>query len=153
MLVTVWRHGEAGSAPRDRDRALTTFGIQALSKAVLRFEERTHDKLLPSVKSVLSSPWLRTLQTADIVGKALAVSPTAEAWLAPSAVLTDVEAVFERQEMHVLLVSHQPFVSELLWYWLDSTALAPLAPGGWASVAIAGHGRGLGTVANSEVQI
>lgn len=151
--MTVWRHGEAGTAPRDRDRALTALGIHALSQAVLRFGECTHDKSLPSVTQIVTSPWLRTLQTADIVGEALAVSPVAEAWLAPNAVLNDVEAVFERQEKHVVLISHQPFVSELLWYWLDSTALAPLAPGGWASVAIAGHGRGLGTLANSEVHI
>lgn len=151
--MTVWRHGEAGTAPRDRDRALTTLGIHALSKAVLRFNACTHDKSLPSVTRIITSPWLRTLQTADIVGEALAVSPVVEVWLAPNAVVTDAEAIFERQEKHVVLISHQPFVSELLWYWLDSTALAPLAPGGWASVAIADHGQGLGTLANSEVHI
>jgi phosphohistidine phosphatase len=153
MLVTVWRHGEAGGAPRDRDRALTNFGAEALGKAVLRFKDVIEAEAQPAVTSIVSSPWLRTLQTADILGGAVGVTPRSVAWLAPNAALKDVELIFGLQEKHLLLVSHQPLVSELLWYWLDDKALAPLAPGGWASVLITDHGQGLGTLSNSEVHI
>ena len=153
MLVTVWRHGEAGTAPRDRDRTLTAKGADALNKAVLRFQDTLEEKSLPSVSGVLTSPWLRTRQTAEILGVALKVSPREQGWLAPSAAVADAAPIFESPVQHLLLVSHQPLVSELLWYWLDSTSLAPLAPGGRASLWIADHGQGLGTLVSSEVNI
>ena len=153
MLVTVWRHGEAGPASRDRDRILTPRGTDALGRAVLRFQDVLVEKSLAGVSSIVTSPWIRTLQTAAILGEALAVTPREESWLAPNASVAGVENVFKVAQAHILLVSHQPLVSELLWYWLDSRALAPLAPGGWASLYIADHGLGQGTLLNSEVHI
>ena len=153
MLVTVWRHGEAGTAPHDRDRALTPRGVEALGKAVLRFQDKIAAKNLLSVANIMTSPWLRTLQTAKILGDALAVTPNAKDCLSPSASIGTVGGFLDGSEKHLLLVSHQPLVSELLWYWLDSSALAPLAPGGWASVSISNHGQGLGTLIASEVSI
>lgn len=153
MLVTVWRHGEAGAASCDRDRALTPRGVEALGKAVLRFQDLIVAKNLPSVGDVMTSPWLRTRQTAKILGEALAVTPRAEGWLSPSANIDDAATIFEGSIGHLMLVSHQPLVSELLWYWLDSSALPPLTPGGWASVSINDHGQGLGTLLASEVSI
>jgi phosphohistidine phosphatase SixA len=120
---------------------------------VLRFQDTLEEKSLPSVSGVLTSPWLRTRQTAEILGVALKVSPREEGWLAPSAAVADAAPIFESPVEHLLLVSHQPLVSELLWYWLDSTSLAPLAPGGRASLWIADHGQGLGTLVSSEVNI
>ena len=114
MLVTVWRHGEAGTAPRDRDRTLTAKGADALNKAVLRFQDTLEEKSLPSVSGVLTSPWLRTRQTAEILGVALKVSPREQGWLAPSAAVADAAPIFESPVEHLLLVSHQPLVSELL---------------------------------------
>ena len=153
MLVTVWRHGEAGAAPRDRDRALTPKGVDALGRAVLRFQETIGAKSLPDVTNIMTSPWLRTRQTGDILGAALAVNPRAVDWLSPSASIDDAGVLFEGFEGHWILVSHQPLVSELLWHWLDSRALPPLAPGGWASVSITDHGQGLGALSASEVSI
>ena len=153
MLVTVWRHGEAGTAPRDRDRALTPKGVDALGRAVLRFQDTIGANNLPSVTNVMTSPWLRTRQTGDILGTALAVNPRAVDWLSPSASIDDAGLLFEGSVGHRILVSHQPLVSELLWYWLDSRDLPPLAPGGWASISIADHGQGLGALIASEVSI
>lgn len=153
MLVTVWRHGEAGTAPRDRDRALTPKGVDALGRAVLRFQDTIGAKNLPGVTNVMTSPWLRTRQTGDILGTALAVNPRAVDWLSPSASIDDAGLLFEGSVGHWILVSHQPLVSELLWYWLDSRALPPLAPGGWASISIADHGQGLGALIASKVSI
>ncbi|MDG1013399.1 MAG: hypothetical protein P8N99_11320 [Luminiphilus sp.] len=153
MLVTVWRHGEAGAAPRDRDRALTPKGVDALGRAVLRFQETIGAKSLPDVTNIMTSPWLRTRQTGDILGAGLAVNPRAVDWLSPSASIDDAGVLFEGFEGHWILVSHQPLVSELLWHWLDSRALPSLAPGGWASVSITDHGQGLGALIASEVSI
>ena len=153
MLVTVWRHGEAGTAPRDRDRALTPKGVDALGRAVLRFQDTIGANNLPSVTNVMTSPWLRTRQTGGILGTALAVNPRAVDWLSPSASIDDAGLLFEGSVGHRILVSHQPLVSELLWYWLDSRALPPLEPGGWASISIADHGQGLGALIASEVSI
>ncbi|MDG1065495.1 MAG: histidine phosphatase family protein [Luminiphilus sp.] len=153
MLVTVWRHGEAGAASRDRDRTLTPRGTEALSNAVVRFQGMMLEKALPAVSGVVTSPWLRTRQTAELLGKALRVTPREEGWLAPSAGISDAARIFDLSDAHLLLISHQPLVSELLWYWLDSRALAPLAPGGRASLWITDHGQGQGTLVSSEVNI
>ncbi len=142
MRVTVWRHGEAGSAPSDRERALTDRGRRELITQAQEFVARSCAAGAQKPVAIHHSPWLRTTQTADVLAGILEVPVVAFATLAPGSTLVDVDQALDPGERHIVLVSHQPLVSELLWFWLDSIDLPPLAPGGWATVDITAHARG-----------
>lgn len=146
MLVTVWRHGEAGVAPRDEDRELTLRGISSLEAAVAAFDQWRGDQLLPPVSACRYSPLVRTRQTASILSTALGLTAEACPALAPGADLLAPEGFLDEAESHLILVSHQPFVSELIAYWLDDGRVAPLYPGGWAALELLAPVRGGATL-------
>ncbi len=142
MLVTVWRHGEAGSAPRDEDRALTGRGDRTVRQAAEAFRAWLSDASLTSVSGCRYSPLVRTTQTAHILGATLGVEPAVCRGLALSADIHQPKTFLDEEEPHLLMVSHQPFVSQLIWYWLDDDRVEPLLPGGWATLDVTVPSRG-----------
>ena len=43
---------------------------------------------------------------------------------------------------HIVMVSHQPFVSQAIAVWVDDETLAPLAPGGYSTLEVTCLARG-----------
>ena len=153
MIVTIWRHGQAGSAFTDRERELTGTGIDDVGFGCRQFHEVCEERGLPHPDLILHSTWVRTAQTADIIASAFthAKKQPARA-LIPGSLLADVDGLLEEVRSadtcpaHVVLVSHQPLVSRLADHYLDNGDRVPsLTPGALVSleleIAAAGCGR------------
>jgi phosphohistidine phosphatase len=144
MIVTIWRHGEAGSAASDRLRELTGTGMDDIGFGCAQFHQACRTRGIPHPDRLAYSPWVRTSQTADIIAAAFShasVSPM-EA-LQPGSTLADVDAALSdllrasSPPQHLVLVSHQPLVSHLVDYYLGERGRAPaLSPGGVVTLAL-----------------
>ncbi|MEP4147977.1 MAG: hypothetical protein ABJL54_12195 [Halioglobus sp.] len=142
MILTIWRHGEAGSAVTDRLRELTDKGRDDLGFACHQFQMRCERQgmVLPSL--ILFSEWLRTSQTAEIIANTFAHaacknSPSLIPGRHPRDIDSELDKLLASNELpeHLVLVSHQPLVSSLVDYYLGEYGLvAPLLPGGLATV-------------------
>ena len=144
MILTIWRHGAAGSAATDRQRELTSIGRDDVGFGCHRFFEHCSTRDLPHPDLILYSEWLRTTETADIIAGAVSLA----ALLGSSALIpgSSVAAVDARLEplfaagispAHLVLVSHQPLVSALVDYFLGDRGLVePLSPGGLACLQL-----------------
>lgn len=115
MLVYFLRHAEAeDAADADFIRRLTAKGLEQAERAG-RFCRAAG--LLPDV--ILTSPVTRARQTAEIVGKALAVNVDTAEWLAcgmsPNDCAREVAALGTRRIL--MLVGHEPDFSETI-AWL-----------------------------------
>jgi phosphohistidine phosphatase len=130
LEVILVRHAIAFERDRarwrdDGERPLSPEGKRKFRKAVTGLM-----KLVPKVDVVLTSPLVRTRQTAEIL-TAVARWPKAidTAELAPSgsplAVLT---ALRGRKESRVAVVGHEPRLSELLALCLIGAEAGPFAP-------------------------
>jgi len=125
MQIYILRHGIAEDAPPgrpDSERALTSEGREKLRRVLKR--ARSGD-VSPSV--VLSSPYLRAVQTAEVAADVLgykgkvvrtrALLPEAspaEAW---------EEIRSRRDEPAILLASHEPLTSSMAAFFLGSPAV------------------------------
>ena len=143
MLLTLWRHGEAGSATTDEVRALTPRGREEVVAMARDYVAWSDGSALGPVSLLLHSPYRRTVQTAELLGELLRpgnlkVDPS----LAPGAY---PEAFSENDysgHEYIVMVSHQPFVSQAIALWTDDVTLAPLAPGGYSTLDVASLARG-----------
>ena len=114
MKIYVMRHGPAeDQAPtgRDFDRKLTTSG-RTRTELVAR-ELAKHGE---EPKRILSSPLVRTLETAEVVIAALEldISPESREELAPGGdALSLVRELAAEGARRVMLVGHEPDVSNL----------------------------------------
>ncbi len=142
MLVTVWRHGEAGSAPRDEDRELTARGVRTVCEAAVEYRQWLADAQVEPVSNIWHSPLVRTYQTAGLLGKGLGIDISICDALAPGTNIHQPESFLPAEADHVVIVTHQPFVSQLIWYWLDDDRLEPILPGGWATLELTAATRG-----------
>jgi phosphohistidine phosphatase SixA len=105
------------------------------------------ESALGPVSLLLYSPYRRTVETAELLGELLGpgrlkVDPS----LAPGAY---PEAFSENDYTghgHVVMVSHQPFVSQAIALWTDDVTLAQLAPGGYSTLEITCLARGGATL-------
>ena len=149
MILTIWRHGEAGQAPRDFERTLTDRGCDDIGFGAQRFHAHCEKREIHAPDRIVHSPWVRTRQTADIVSAAFTHAVSAEdnriqPGAAPAEALSLVQGVIEENNAeHLLLVSHQPLVSQLVDGLLGDTGrVPPLSPGGLAvlelEIAVAG---------------
>ena len=154
MIVTIWRHGQAGSAVSDQLRELTGDGIDDVGFGCHHFHEICLQRGIPHPDLVLHSPWVRTRQTADIIATAFThatLRPLAA--LAPGnsppAVLTALETLMtgDTAAQHVVLVSHQPLVSRLVDYLLGEPGRAPpLSPGALTTLELPVAAKACGTL-------
>lgn len=112
MKLYLLRHGDSEArAATDAQRQLTAEGRQEAHAVAVKFADR-HIRL----DRCISSPYLRAEQTADTFLAELPASPVVEY----DAVLTPEKRAFEVMQFleqfrdeHILLVSHNPLVSEL----------------------------------------
>ena len=144
MLVTIWRHGEAGAAATDRERQLTPHGREDVTRGAARFVLHCEAGGFALPGTVHYSPWLRTTQTAEILAAGVCDHRSmALKALQPGSDTDRVDAELCALgaeldfEGHVLLVSHQPLVSYLADYYLGARGLVPaLPPGGQVTLAM-----------------
>lgn len=150
MIVTIWRHGEAGLAITDEVRELTGSGTDDVSYGCHQINSHCQARGLPAPDRILHSPYIRTLQTAEIIDAAFSHA-TMDAFdeLAPSSTTAKVESllgpVFDAttEPAHLVLVSHQPLVTHLLDHWLGQRGLVPsLPPSGFACLQMDTPGAG-----------
>jgi phosphohistidine phosphatase len=125
MHVYVLRHGiaeDAKSGESDSNRALTPEGRKKLSSVLERAESAG---VAPSV--ILTSPYLRAKQTARMAAQAFdredAVIETSALVPSGSPELVWDEISEYRAEAQVMVVGHEPLLSELVSYLLDSPSL------------------------------
>ncbi len=125
MDIYLLRHGiaeEGDLSQHDSNRALTDEGIEKL-REVLRVAKKAG--VSPSM--ILSSPYIRARQTADLAKEILKVehdivetyalkpmSQPREAW-------DDIRAL--REEPAILLASHEPLMGQLLGFLLATPGL------------------------------
>ncbi|AQZ95954.1 phosphohistidine phosphatase SixA [Halopseudomonas phragmitis] len=111
MKLWILRHGKAQAmAASDPQRALTERG----RADVLHMAELLRDQQLDGI---LASPYLRAQQTAGLVGEHLnfARGVATAPWLTPDDdPMQVINYLSERTEQSLLLVSHQPLVSQLV---------------------------------------
>lgn len=122
MQIYLLRHGIAEDGTPDSERALTGEGREKLRRVLAR--ARAAD-VAPSL--ILSSPYRRAVETADIAAEVLhyqgkVVKTRA---LVPDASPFDTwEEIRKRpDEPAILLASHEPLMSSLAAFLLDSPAL------------------------------
>lgn len=113
MDLYLLRHGEAeprSASVEETERALTEKGRDDVRR-VVKF---AHAKLRPIV--IITSPYLRAIQTAEVAAKELGVEQIGESRnllpeAKPSALWKELR---ERAEARVLLVGHEPHCSSLV---------------------------------------
>jgi phosphohistidine phosphatase len=125
MQIYLLRHGVAEDARPghpDSERALTSEGREKLKRVLKR--ARTAG-VAPSL--ILSSPYRRALETADVAAEAFGYQGRVVRTraLVPEASPFDVwdEIRSRRDESAVLLASHEPLMSSLAAFLLGSPAL------------------------------
>jgi phosphohistidine phosphatase len=125
MQIYILRHGIAedkGARQKDSERALTDEGRKKLA-AVLKVAAKAG--VSPSV--ILTSPYKRARQTAEMAGEALGYSKPVQdveslvPHGSPQAVWNDVREY--RTEESVLLAGHEPLLSQVVAYFLGCPAL------------------------------
>ena len=151
MIVTIWRHGEAGRASSDRLRELTDQGVDDVGFGCIQFNGMCNDRGLPHPDMICHSPWVRTTQTADIISSAFShaaiqvmdgLRPGSDARTVDSALSKLLQAA-EQAPRHLVLVSHQPLVSRLVGHYLgEAGKVPPHSPGGLAALEMEHPGRG-----------
>ena len=137
MILTIWRHGEAGSAPTDRQRELTDSGFDDIGFGCRQMHTALEARGMPAPDRVLFSPWLRTRETAEIIAAAFTHARSRELEdLRPGSTVAAVEVALgdicagDPVPAHLVLVSHQPLVSRLVDHYLGGRhPVPPLSPG------------------------
>ena len=153
MYLTIWRHGEAGSAVTDRKRELTNQGTDDIGFGCHQFHNLCEQRGLPHPDLILYSEWVRTVQTADILASAFSHAALERSnALIPGRRPGDVDAELELRQaqdtpQHIVLVSHQPLVSALIDYYLADAGKVPsLVPGGLTTLELEVIGAGCATL-------
>jgi phosphohistidine phosphatase len=145
MILTIWRHGEAESGSVDRQRELTPGGREDIGFGCQQFYRACANRRLPQPTHILHSPYERTAQTAEMIESAFTHATGGEAyWLAPQSSIATIDQTLLRDfdgrdySCHVVLVSHQPLVSNLVnWYAGEKgAAVPPLHPGGLVTITM-----------------
>jgi phosphohistidine phosphatase len=144
MIVTIWRHGMAEAGAVDRRRNLTPEGRDDVGFGCRQFHEACASMGLLHPTVILYSPYVRTAQTAEIIAGAFThAEVSAENALEPGSHVDAVDALLDQcekshgPEQHVLLVSHQPLVSQLADHFLgDAGSVPPLTPGGTVTLSL-----------------
>ena len=145
MLLTLWRHGEAGYAASDAERALTDRGeahVRSSAAAYLSWCRNT-DVQVPS--HCIHSPLVRTRQTSQLLGADMGFATLAsDDRLAPGE-QHYIQGLFLADDVdHQLIVGHQPYLSELINVWCDTAQYHGLSPSGFAVIRLLMPTRGGG---------
>lgn len=143
MKIWILRHGQAqGLATSDAQRALTEKG---------RAEARLMATQLvgQGIDAILASPYVRAQETAQVVQEQLQLrrGVATAAWLTPDDDPRQVlDFLAERPQGNVLLVSHQPLVSQLISLLVEGNRAGhyPMPTAGLACIELDLPAAGLG---------
>lgn len=131
MKLWLLRHGEAEPQGRyDAERRLTENGRREIQHSAVHLAGRP-------LQAILASPYVRAQQSAKLVRESLGFRGAFETqtWLTPEANPLDAILYLDRRdEVELLLVTHQPFVGALAGLLIDGHRGNPL-PMGTASLA------------------
>lgn len=119
MLVYLLRHAMAeDSAATDSVRDLTAEGLAQANSVTAKFKLYS-----PNMDRVLCSPYTRARQTADAVMSLFPdLALTVDESITPSGdVYAVIDAIEGHNVQHLLIVSHNPFLSNLLSVLVDGT--------------------------------
>lgn len=134
MQIYFLRHGIAfDRAPdgTDRSRALTPEGISHMEQEAAGLKQ-----LGVSVDLLLTSPFVRARQTAEIVGPLLGREPQIEPALSSGMTPQALIAVLEQQQAQsVMVVGHEPDLSEAISFLIGGGMIA-MKKGGLALVEL-----------------
>ena len=147
VLLTLWRHGEAGSASSDAARELTGRGRVEVSAMASDFSAWLDAAGLPVVAKLYTSPLIRAQQTAALLAQhGCSEGPGICADLVPGAIPEGFDDSAFDDYAHVAAVTHQPFLSRAIAFWTDDATLASLAPAGYATLQVTSLERGGATL-------
>ncbi len=103
----------------DKDRPLTPKGVREFKKHI-----HNHKKIFKNVELFVTSPYVRAIETLDIILEALALSGAAIkiiAKITPEDKFTFLKKwLLSRKEKTIVVVSHEPFLSNFLHNVLQS---------------------------------
>ena len=112
MQLMLFRHGIAepyDPALPDAERTLTQRGIERTTQAAHGLA-----RIVDRPDTILTSPKIRAMQTAAIVGDALDVNPEICPVLAAGGAREIALMLRDRSEHRLMLVGHEPYLSQLI---------------------------------------
>lgn len=120
MILTLLRHGQAGTAAYDEARELTSLGVSQTEQCC----QSALDFLMPPLDMMVVSPYQRAQQTAEIARQYFLPKFTITTdVLTPESplpvlieLLNEKISQLETQAPSILLVGHQPLLGNLLSY-------------------------------------
>jgi len=138
--LTLIRHGQAewqATTLADFDRPLTRRGLAEATAMARRL--RSADRPAPGL--LLTSPARRTVQTAEVFANELGIAPRLvkpvdALYLAPPQALLDAIATSGPRITHLLVVGHNPGLSELACELAPDAGLASFATGACCTLAL-----------------
>ncbi len=142
MELLILRHGDAEAGSPDRYRQLSAHGRDQVHRQALKHQ---HDAA--AIELVVSSPYTRAAQTAEIFSKT--IKHNRIDWLddlTPQGDLRAIEEFLQQTEaQHVLLVGHLPLLGLLIDY-LTGDKGASMGTGNLASLSMDYPAQGLATL-------
>ena len=147
LLLTLWRHGEAGSASSDAVRELTDRGRVEVSAMASDFSAWLDAAGLPMVAKLYTSPLIRAQQTAALFAQhGCSERPEICSELVPEAIPEGfADSVFD-DDTHVVAVTPPASCARAAAVVRDYATPAPLAPAGYATLQVTSLERGGATV-------
>ena len=145
MLVTLWRHGEAGPAASDAARELTVRGGEHVGMTVKAYKDWCQNTKVELPSYCAHSPLTRTCLTASILDAHLCFETlVSHDQLAPGQRSYSQGRFLQDDEVHQLIVGHQPYLSELINVWCDTAQYHGLSTSGVAIIRLLMPSRGGG---------
>jgi len=145
VLVTLWRHGEAGQAASDAARELTVRGGEHVGMTAKAYKDWCQNTEVELPSYCAHSPLTRTYQTASILEAHLCFETlVSHDQLAPGQRSYSQGRFLEADVAHQLIVGHQPYLSELINVWCDTAQYHGLSTNGVAIIRLLMPSRGGG---------
>ena len=145
MLLTLWRHGEAAYSRPDSQRQLTERGVQHVRATVGLYRSLCLQRGLSMPTVCTHSPYVRTKQTASLIASELSLPDVvSQELLAPDQPDYVSGDYLSEESGHQLVVGHQPYLSQLIDLWCDTSAHTSVSPSGFAIIELTAPCRGGG---------
>ena len=145
MLLTLWRHGEAVYSRLDSQRQLTERGVQHVRATVGLYRSLCLQRGLGMPTMCTHSPYVRTKQTASLIASELSLPDVvSQELLAPDQPDYVSGDYLSEESGHQLVVGHQPYLSQLIDVWCDTSAHTSVSPSGFAIIELTAPCRGGG---------
>jgi len=142
LELLILRHGDAEAGSPDCYRQLSAYGRDQVHRQALK-----HQRDAAAIELVVSSPYTRAAQTAEIFSKT--INHNRIDWLddlTPQGDLRAIEEFLQQTEaQHVLLVGHLPLLGLLIDY-LTGDKGASMGTGNLASLSMDYPAQGLATL-------